>query len=101
MLLLFFQFIFVGGAMASYPIWNKIQACIYKAPKSYGVKSDGTNEILVGTSAKNSHSFINTRVTHRKNEDGTRTYHYYIDGKLYAKGVLIGGLALFITTIFL
>ena len=33
--------------MASYPIWNKIQACIYKAPKSYGVKSDGTNEILV------------------------------------------------------
>ena len=28
--------------------------------------------------------------THRKNEDGTRTYHYYIDGKLYAKGVLIG-----------
>ena len=90
MLLLFFQFIFVGGAMASYPIWNKIQACIYKAPKSYGVKSDGTNEILVGTSAKNSHSFINTRVTHRKNEDGTRTYHYYIDCKLYSKGVLIG-----------
>ena len=76
--------------MASYPIWNKITACIYKAPKSYGVKNDGTNEILVGTSARNSHSFINTRITHRKNEDGTRTYHYYIDGKLYAKGILIG-----------
>ena len=76
--------------MASYPIWNKITACIYKAPKSYGVKNDGTNEILVGTSARNSHSFINTRVTHRKNEDGSRTYHYYIDGKLYAKGTLIG-----------
>ena len=88
MLLLFFQFIFVGGAMASYPIWNKIQACIYKAPKSYGVKSDGTNEILVGTSAKNSHSFINTRVTHRKNEDGTRTYHFYLDDKLIKKATL-------------
>ena len=76
--------------MASYPIWNKITACIYKAPKSYGVKRDGLNEILIGTSAKNSHKFADIRTTFRKNEDGTRTYHFYIDGKLYAKGILIG-----------
>jgi hypothetical protein len=44
----------------------------------------------VGTSKSNSHKFVDTRVTHRKNDDGTRTYHYYIDGKLYAKGILIG-----------
>ena len=43
--------------MASYPIWNKIEACIYKGGKSYGVKNDGQNEILIGTSASNSHSF--------------------------------------------
>ena len=28
--------------MASYPIWNQIQACIYKNDnKSYGVKKEG------------------------------------------------------------
>ena len=72
----------------SYPIWNKIQACIYKASKCYGVKNDGLNEILIGTSAKNSHSFVKTRVTHKKHDDGTRTYHFYIDDKLYKKATL-------------
>ena len=27
--------------MASYPIWNKVTACIYKGQKSYGVKQTG------------------------------------------------------------
>ena len=72
----------------SYPIWNKIQACIYKASKCYGVKNDGLNEILIGTSARNSHSFVRTRVTHRKHEDGTRTYHFYLDDKLIKKATL-------------
>ena len=74
--------------MASYPIWNKIQACIYKASKCYGVKNDGLNEVLIGTRAKNSHSFDRTRVTHKKHEDGTRTYHFYIDHKLNKKATL-------------
>ena len=72
----------------SYPIWNKIQACIYKSSKCYGVKSDGLNEVLIGTSRSNSHSFVRTRVTHRKHEDGSRTYHFYIDDKLYKKATL-------------
>tara|TARA_R100000656_G_C3921231_1_gene122920 strand:+ start:404 stop:670 length:267 start_codon:yes stop_codon:yes gene_type:complete len=72
----------------SYPIWNKIQACIYKASKCYGVKNDGLNEVLIGTSKSNSHSFVRTRVTHKKHEDGTRTYHFYIDDKLYKKATL-------------
>ena len=101
----------------SYPIWNKIQACIYKASKCYGVKSygsnevligtsrsnshsfvrtrvthkkhdDGSNEVLIGTSRSNSHSFVRTRVTHKKHEDGSRTYHFYIDDKLYKKATL-------------
>ena len=74
--------------MKSYPIWNKIQACIYKSSKCYGVKNDGLNEILIGTSARNSHSFVRTRVTHKKHEDGSRTYHFYIDDKLYKKATL-------------
>ena len=76
--------------MPSYPIWNKITACIYKAPKSYGVKRDGLNEILIGTSAKNSHKFADIRTTFRKNEDGTRTYHLYLDDKLIKTAILKG-----------
>ena len=76
--------------MPSYPIWNKITACIYKAPKSYGVKRDGVNEILIGTRAKNSHKFADIRTTFRKNEDGTRTYHLYLDDKLIKTAILKG-----------
>ena len=76
--------------MASYPIWNKIQACIYKGSKCYGVKNEGTNEILIGTSKSNSHSFVKTRITHKKHDDGTRTYHFYIDDQLYKIGTLEG-----------
>lgn len=74
----------------SYPIWNKITACIYKGSKCYGVRNDGTNEILIGTSKSNSHEFVRTRVTHKKHEDGTRTYHFYLDDKLIKKATLKG-----------
>jgi hypothetical protein len=75
----------------SYPIWNRIQACIYKKSKCYGIKNDGSNEILIGTSKSNSHSFVKTRITHKKQEDGTRTYHFYLDDKLIKKATLKNG----------
>ena len=75
--------------MASYPIWNKITACIYKGSKCFGVRNDGPNEILIGTSKSNSHEFVKTRVTHKKHDDGTRTYHFYLDDKLIKKATLI------------
>ena len=75
--------------MASYPIWNKITACIYKGSKCFGVRNDGLNQILIGTSKSNSHEFVKTRVTHKKHEDGTRTYHFYLDDKLIKKATLI------------
>ena len=75
--------------MASYPIWNKITACIYKGSKCFGVRIDGLNEILIGTSKSNSHEFVKTRVTHKKHDDGTRTYHFYLDDKLIKKATLI------------
>ena len=58
--------------MASYPIWNRITACIYKGGKSYGVRETGEVTVLVGTSASNSHLFVKHCVTHRKLEDGSR-----------------------------
>jgi len=74
----------------SYPIWNRITACIYKGSKCYGVQNDGLNEILIGTSASNSHEFVRTRVTHKKHDDGRRTYHFYIDDKLFKTAELVG-----------
>ena len=75
--------------MASYPIWNKITACIYKGSKCFGVRNDGLNEILIGTSKSNSHEFVKTRVTDKKHDDCTRTYHFYLDDKLIKKATLI------------
>ena len=75
--------------MASYPIWNKITACIYKGSKCFGVRNDGLNEILIGTSKSNSHEFVKPRVTHKKHDDGTRNYHFYLDDKLIKKATLI------------
>jgi hypothetical protein len=77
--------------MASYPIWNRITACIYKGGKSYGVRETGEVEILVGTSASNSHLFVKHCVTHRLHDDGSREYRFYLDGVLLKRAVLPKG----------
>ena len=77
--------------MASYPIWNKITACIYKGGKSYGVRETGEVEVLVGSSASNSHNFVKHRVTHRKHENGDRTFHFYVDDNCIKKALLKKG----------
>ena len=77
--------------MRMYPIWNKISACIYKGDKSYGVKVAGYVEVLVGTSAKNSHHFIDHKVTHRLMENGDRIYRFYVDDKLIKESILKKG----------
>mgnify|MGYP003138165884 FL=1 len=50
----------------SYPIWNKVQACIYKSFTGWGTKNTGEVEIFVGSSAKNSHSFVEHKITRRE-----------------------------------
>ena len=77
--------------MSSYPIWNRITACIYKGGKSYGVRETGEVEILVGTSASNSHLFLKHCVTHRELEDGSREYRFYLDGVVLKRAVLPKG----------
>jgi hypothetical protein len=39
----------------NYPIWHNVEACIYQSTKSYGAQDTSKDEILVGSSAKNSH----------------------------------------------
>jgi len=75
----------------SYPIWNNITACIYKSSKSYGVKNTGVNNVVVGTSASNSHEFAAIKTTHRIMDNGDRQYRLYVDGCLIKCGVLAKG----------
>ena len=77
--------------MRMYPIWNEINSCAYKNGKSYGVKRVGEVSVLVGTSASNSHHFIDHKVTHRLMENGDRIYRFYVDDKLIKESILKKG----------
>ena len=74
-----------------YPIWNIITACIYKSGKSYGVKNTGEVEIRVGTSSSNSHTFLKHRVTHREDEQGNKSFYFFINDVCIAKSFLNKG----------
>ena len=50
----------------SYPIWNQVQACIYKSDKSYGVKEKGVVNVKVGTSRTYSFDFVNHKTTKKR-----------------------------------
>ncbi len=75
----------------SYPIWNKVTACIYGSSKSYGVKAEGQVDVVVGTSAKNSHDFVSHRTTHRLHDNGDREYRFYVDNVCIKRAMLSKG----------
>lgn len=77
--------------MASYPIWNKVTACIYKGAKSYGVKNTGDVSVYVGSSARNSHHFLNHTTTMRERTNGDREFRFYVDGVLIKRVLLPKG----------
>ena len=66
----------------SYPIWLDIFNSGYATDRSHGVKEKETTNISVGTSAKNSHSFLSTEIECHNWKDGTKTYLFFIDGVL-------------------
>ena len=74
--------------MRAYPIWNEVEACIYKSNKSYGAKQTSNVNVKVGTSARNSHDFVSHRTTCRDLEDGTKEFRFYVDGKLIKRAVV-------------
>lgn len=49
----------------SRPIWNEVESCTYQGNKSYGVNETGRVNVKVGSSAKNSHHFVEHIVTRR------------------------------------
>tara|TARA_R110000824_G_scaffold139019_2_gene303944 strand:- start:391 stop:657 length:267 start_codon:yes stop_codon:yes gene_type:complete len=66
--------------MRSYPIWNKVQACIYKSSKDWGAIKASQVDIKVGSSGSNSHDFVTIKTTHKKHKDGSREFRFYLDG---------------------
>jgi hypothetical protein len=76
--------------MKSYPIWNQINSCIYKVPKSYGIKDHNTIKTFIGTSKINSWEFAQITFRHiRKGDD--RIYQIYLDQNLIKSALLQKG----------
>ena len=78
-------------ASKSYPIWNIVTACIYKSPKSYGVRERGEVEVRIGTSGSNSHTFVHHKTTHKILENGDREYRFYVYDVLIKRALLPKG----------
>ena len=74
--------------MRSYPIWNNVSACIYKSAKSWGAKQEAAVNVLVGTSAQNSHDFVSHKTTHRTHDDGTQEFRFYVDGVVVKRAII-------------
>lgn len=74
--------------MRSYPIWNNVEACIYKSSKSWGAKQHSAVEVCVGTSASNSHTFVNHRTTRRELENGDAEFRFYVDDVCVKRAVI-------------
>ena len=53
--------------MQQYPIWNQVQACIYKSDKSYGVRNEGVVNVKVGTSRTYSYDFVKQDIGYQEN----------------------------------
>ena len=75
----------------SYPIWNKVQACIYKASRSWGARADCVVDVLVGTSASNSHKFLTHTTTHRVLANGDKSFRFYVDKVCVRQATLAKG----------
>ena len=50
----------------SYPIWNVVEACIYKSGKSYGARDTSECTVRVGTSKSNSEVLVKHVTTRRE-----------------------------------
>ena len=70
--------------MKQYPIWIDTHNPNYanQFSKSMGVKNSSSSNIKIGTSAKNSYDFLNTRIEHKQADNGSRVYNFFVDDEL-------------------
>jgi len=62
----------------AYPIWNEVEACIYKSSKSYGARDTSECIVKVGTSKSNSELLVRHTTTRRTIGDYT-VFRFGID----------------------
>ena len=74
--------------MKQYPIWIDTHNPNYanQYSKSMGVKNSSSSNIKIGTSAKNSYDFLNTRIEHKQADNGSRVYNFFVDDELIIVG---------------
>ena len=71
-----------------YPIWNNVEACIYKSSKDWGARERSEVTVNVGSSASNSHEFVTHKVTHKLLDGGNREFRFYVDGVCLKRAVV-------------
>ncbi len=76
--------------MKSSPIYNIVHNPGRVSDCSFGVKDYFSQDIRVGTSAKNSHSLADISVTRFVTDSGAVQFNLFIDGELFKRGHLIG-----------
>ena len=68
----------------SYPIYHNVQTCHYKSNKSYGGKDTSVDNIVVGSSVKNSYPIAKSITTRRFLTDSKLgkicVFKHYVDG---------------------
>lgn len=69
------------------PIWNEVEACIYKSSKSYGAKNTSSVTVSVGSSSKNSHELVKHVTTRRFYDE----YKGYEKVCVFKFGVFVNG----------
>ena len=79
------------NSFTQFPIYNKVQACIYKGSKSYGVKNEGVVNVLVGTSKNNSHEFLTHTTTVKRHNKDLQEFRFYVDSKLVKRAFVKNG----------
>ena len=67
--------------MRSYPIWNQVEACIYKSPQHFGAKDTSQTKVLIGTSKSNSELLV-THTTTRRIEGDFTVFRFGVDGEI-------------------
>ena len=63
----------------AYPIWNDVDACIYKGGKSYGAHDTSEATVFVGTSKNNSEQLARTVTTRRPYGPAHTVFKFGVD----------------------
>ena len=76
--------------MKSSPIYNIVNNPSRKSDCSFSARDNFSQDIRVGTSARNSHTLAEISVQRYRNDDGTVTFRLFLDGYPFREGTLNG-----------